>query len=44
MFLPNQFDGVIMDSSAKESKAQPVAGALRFLEAWDTARARLLKL
>jgi hypothetical protein len=44
MFLPDQSDSVVVDSLAKGIEAQPIAGALRFLEVWDTAKARLLNL
>jgi len=45
MFLPDQSDGVVMDSLVRGNEAQLVAGALRFFrEVWDTEKAGLLKL
>ena len=44
MFLPDQSDSVVADSLAKGSEARPVAGALQFLEVWDTVKAGPLKL
>jgi hypothetical protein len=44
MFLPDRFDDVVMDSLARGGEERPVAGALLFLEMWDTEEARLLKL
>jgi len=45
MFLPDQSDGVVMDSLAREDEARPVAGVVAiFLEVWDTEKARRLKL
>lgn len=45
MFLPDQSDGVVMDSLARGKEARPVAGVVAiFLEVWDTEKARLLKL
>ena len=45
MFLPDQSDGVVMDSLARRKEARPVAGVVTiFLEVWDTEKARRLKL
>jgi len=44
MFLPDQFDSVVIDSLARGHETQPVAVYCDFLEMWDTEKARLLKL
>ena len=44
MFLPDQFDGVVVDSLARRDKARPAAVYCDFLEVWDTEKNRLLKL
>ena len=44
MFLPDQFDSVVMDSLARGHETQPVAVYCDFLEVWDTEKVRLLKL
>ena len=44
MFLPDQFDSVVMDSLARGRETQPVAAYCDFLEVWDTEKVRLLKL
>lgn len=44
MFLPDQFDSVVMDSLARGHETQPVAVYCNFLEVWDTEKVRLLKL
>ena len=44
MFLPDQFDSVVMGSLARGRETQPVAVYGDFLEVWDTEKVRLLKL
>ena len=44
MFLPDQFDGVVVDSLARGNEARPAAVYCDFLEVGDTAKDRLLKL
>jgi len=44
MFLPHQFDGVVMDSLVRGNEERLVAVHGDFLEVWDAEKARLLKL
>ena len=44
MFLPDQFDSVVVDSFTRGNEARLVTVHYGFVEVWDTERARLLKL